>query len=714
MKKYLLLLVMLALAVLFCACVGGEPSADTTDEAETAAPTAVPTEPETDPVTEAPTAAPTEESTEKPTEAPTEAPATEAPTEDVTEAPTEVPETEAPTEPPETEPEEMTMEPKTTISVIAEGKTEYTIVAPAALQEANANDLAYLTRVMDTKFGTHPAVAEDASGKVITLDYTEGESLQWSLTVDEATGNIELRAGGAVAMSRAIQTFITQHLARSEGNLLVDVAGDYTYSYAEDKIDNSSLLSYEGGDKTVLAPSDEKGDLMTPAWLDTGVMVELRIDTASIGGMFKESYDLIDFYAEAGVNVLWLSPVYERGAGGNGYGNVGLHRIEPGLTGTTDQEEGWNELKKFVDYAHSKGVYILLDIISWGTMYASPLFEEHPDWYNGEAWGNAAFNWRNAEFKEWFISNAVANIEKTGADGYRCDCEPFTAGYNVYIEIRERLNEKGIYPVIMSEEGGERRTAFDCEQDGVLKYAAMTRGQLYQNPVNFFVDGYLDIVTASSKGDGLGGSVQQNNRRIKGTYRYYTNCITNHDYQERNVNGNRLKIGYAAIYAPYIPLWYMGDEFGVTMAKRAVLYDVAVDYGAVGTNDSQTLFFEDVKQMIAIRRGYPEIFEEWPLSHRDANIEEVKVEGLTGLRNYVRFAGNKAILVVANNEEGNDGICKVAIPFDKCFESEYYNYKVTDLLTGQVIAVGRADTVNNFSAIVPYEYCGVYMVEGIE
>ena len=504
-----------------------------------------------------------------------------------------------------------------------------------------------------------------------------------------------------------------QHIARSEGNLLVDVAGDYAYSYAEDKRDNSSLLSYEGGDKTVVTPSDEKGELTSPAWLDTAVMVELRIDTASIGGTFKDSYDLIDFYAETGVNVLWLAPVYERGAGGNGYGNIGLHRIEPWLTGTQDQEAGWNELKKFVDYAHSKGVYILLDIITWGTMYASPLIAEHPDWYNGEAWGNAAFNWRNEEFKEWFISNAVANIEKTGADGYRCDCEPFTAGYKVYEEIRKRLNDKGIYPLIMSEEGGFRQSAFDCEQDGVLAYSAMTRGQLYQNPVNFFVDGYLDIVTASTKGDGLGGSSQQANRRTKGTFRYYTNCITNHDYQARNVNGNRLKMGYAAIYAPYIPLWYMGDEFGVTMANKAVLYDISVNYGAVGTKDDQTLFHEDVKQMIAIRRENPDLFAQWPLSHRDTNIAEVKAEGLSVLQNYCRFSGGKMVIVLGNNEPENDGLCKVAIPFDK-LDKAYSNYKVTDMLTGQVIAVGRADTVNNFSAIVPYEYCGVYMVEGIE
>ena len=637
---------------------------------------------------------------------------TEAPTEPTTETPTEGA-TEAPTEPPVTEPEEMTMEPKTTLSVITDGKTEYTVVAPAAVQEGNADDLAYMTRVMDAKFGAHPTVAEAASGKVISLAYTEGESLDWSLTVDENSGNIEIKAGGAVALSRAVQTFITQHCARSEGNLLVDVAGDYAYSYAEDKIDNSSLLSYEGGDKTVLAPSDDKEKLMTPAWLDTAVMVELRIDTASIGGAFKDSYDLIDFYAEAGVNVLWLSPVYERGAGGNGYGNIGLHRIEPWLTGTQDQEAGWNELKKFVDYAHSKGVYILLDIITWGTMYASPLINEHPDWYNGEAWGNAAFNWGNAEFKEWFIENAVANLEKTGADGYRCDCEPFTAGYAVYEAIRTRCNEKGLYPLIMSEEGGHRQATFDCEQDGVLKYSDMTRGQLYQNPVNFFVDGYLDIVDATQTGRGLGGPTFANNRRLMGTFRYYTNCITNHDYQARNVNGNRLKIGYAAIYAPYIPLWYMGDEFGVTMPYKAVLYDIAVDYGAVGTKDDQTLFFEDVKQMISIRRSNPDLFAQWPLNHRDSNIEEVKAEGLSVLQNYCRYAGGRMVIVLGNNEPENDGICKVTIPFDK-LDKTYNNYKVTDMLTGQIVAVGHAETVDHFSAIVPYQYCGVYMVEGIE
>jgi 1,4-alpha-glucan branching enzyme len=263
----------------------------------------------------------------------------------------------------------------------------------------------------------------------------------------------------------------------------------------------------------------------------------------------------------------------------------------------------------------------------------------------------------------------------------------------------------------MSEEGGWRKNAFDCEQDGVLAYFSMTRGELYQNPVNFFVDGYLKIVTNTKNGRGLGGSSQQT-KRYAGAQRYYTNCITNHDYQSRNVCGNRLKIGYAALYAPYIPLWYMGDEFGAE-ATNVVLYDRAVDFGLIDSDPEKGIFYEDVKQMLAIRRTYQDMFEYWPLCHRDTNICEVTVDGLDSLENYARYAGNRMILIVANNQEDASGVCTVHIPFAEGFTETYDNYRVTDLLTGQVIAVGRADTVDGFSAVVPYQYCGVFLVEGL-
>lgn len=680
MRLFLPVLFLLLLCSLM-ACTGGTGDAETlppTDRADSGSSTEPTGEPETSAsdITEPPAA----ESTDQPV-----------------------------TDSPATEPEEITMPPKTTLSIITNQQTDYTASWDDAVNQGNLDDLTWLWQVMDQKYGTHPARGESGKQLIFTM---AGEARDYSLAVDEDSGCITVTAGCAASMQKAIQYFATQFCGGSDGDFCVDVAADYRYVYEQQRIDNSALLSYQGGDKTTLAPSDEKGLLMTPTWLDTAVMVEVRIDTASIGGSFQESYDLIDHYAAAGVNVLWLAPIYQRGPGGNGYGNQGPHTVEPALTGTDDMEAGWQVVRDFVEYAHSKGVYILLDIISWGTMKSSALLTEHPDWFSGEAWGNAAFNWRNPEFVAWFVDQAVQNILVTGADGYRCDCEPFTAGYDVFTQIREKLNAQGVYPVIMSEEGGERRQAFDCEQDGVLDYGSMSRGQLYQNPVNFFVDGRLKMVTTTvQRGIGLGGPQLQSRKRA-GTFRYYTNCITNHDYQRRDVCGNRLKIGYAAIYAPYIPLWYMGDEFGAE-ATQVVLYDRAVDFGLIDSDPQKSLFFEDVKQMLTIRHTYPDLFAYWPLNHRDTNLCEVTVEGLDSLENYARFAGDRMILVVANNQEDATGVCRVHIPFEKGFTNSYNNYRVTDLLTGRIITVGRAETVDGFSAVVPYQYCGVYLVEGI-
>ena len=62
--------------------------------------------------------------------------------------------------------------------------------------------------------------------------------------------------------------------------------------------------------------------------------------------------------------------------------------------------------------------------------------------------------------------------------------------------------------------------------------------------------------------------------------------------------------------------------------------------------------------------------------------------------------------------DANQSLIATRLPFDK-LEGEYKNYKVTDLLTGRVIAMGYAEGVDNFSTVVPYTYCGVYLVEGI-
>ena len=482
-----------------------------------------------------------------------------------------------------------------------------------------------------------------------------------------------------------------------------------TASADDTQDDNSYLLKYEG-DNSPLVKSYCDGMIETPQWADSLIIVEIRPDTASIGGTLTECYDLIDFYAELGVNGIWLAPIYERTEIGNGYSNCGPHTLEPAIVGTEDVQEGWQVVREFVDYAHSKGIYIFLDVITWGVVRGAPLIEEHPDWFSGEAWGNIAFDWTNSELYDWFVRTLVNNILVTNADGYRCDCEPYYSGYSMYGEVRDRLTEKGKNIVIFSEDYSTRSGTYDFEQDGVMAFDTYSRETLYKNPVNLFSDGYLNIVDTVKNGTNEGYPQWQGTRNA-GTAKYYTNCITNHDYHSRVVCGSRINIGYSAIFAPYIPIWYMGDEFNASNVN-GVLYDFPVDFSEIN-NPENGEFLKDVKKMINIRRTYSDIFEYWPTNHKYSNICKVESEGFGTLESYARYSGNKAVIIVANNTE-NIANGKISIPFSDCGIDFYKTYKVTELMSGEVITEGTKKQVAEFTAEINPEYVGVYLVEGQE
>lgn len=532
----------------------------------------------------------------------------------------------------------------------------------------------------------------------------------YEVTFDESTGNVTVTGGSEAALKRGWDAFLrTVTEGDGTGKYAVTSGVNCAYCYETDKLDNSGLLTYRDSGSTTLLPSYSDGILKTPDWVDSLVMVELRPDTASIGGTLPESCDLLDYYASLGVNGIWLAPVYRRGENGNGYGNLGPHTVDPAFSGKETDAEGWQVVANFVKYAHSKGIYVFLDVITWGVMRNAPLIEEHPDWFNGEAWGNIAFDWSNEELYRWYVDTLVNNIRVTDADGFRCDCEPHHSGYDMYGEVKKTLAAEGKYIIIISEDGSTRSGVYDFEQDGVLDYSTWSREKLYQHPTNFFGDGILNIVESVQKGVGLGYEPWQKNTTRRGTGKYYTNCITNHDYQARNVCGSRVKIGYSAILAPFIPIWYMGDEFNAR-CPAGVQYDMRVNYEDAEIPEN-AFFTEDVKQMLRIRRTYTDLFAYWPANHRHSNICEVQVTGLEGLPAYARFGGNRAALVVAGcSETAVTG--QVTVPLKACGLQYYEKFTVTNLMTGQVIKTGTADEIRQFTAYVPYEQVGVYLVEG--
>ena len=125
-------------------------------------------------------------------------------------------------------------------------------------------------------------------------------------------------------------------------------------------------------------------------------------------------------------------------------------------------------------------------------------------------------------------------------------------------------------------------------------------------------------------------------------------------------------------------------------------------------------FYESVKEIIRIRRTYPEIFNYFPQNHRESNICEVEVVGLETLTGYARYMDGKGILVLPNNNvHDTTSPFTIRIPYEDMGIPESAVYKVTDLRTGKEIARGDRISLYDFQATVAYNDLGVYMVEAV-
>ena len=168
-------------------------------------------------------------------------------------------------------------------------------------------------------------------------------------------------------------------------------------------VDNSKLIPR-------FLPDDQvKMEGWHPDWVKGLIMAQMRVESATDEGTFEAAVRVLDHYQEMGVNAMWLTPIQDKGTTGNGYSNMGLHTVNPALTGKNSYEESWKVVKWFVDEAHKRNIRIYLDLIVWGTVKESPLVTEHPDWYAGflEVWGGYKFNWYSESFKKWFFDWAV-------------------------------------------------------------------------------------------------------------------------------------------------------------------------------------------------------------------------------------------------------------------------------------------------------------------
>ena len=468
-------------------------------------------------------------------------------------------------------------------------------------------------------------------------------------------------------------------------------------------IDNSDLIPAILPDSEVRLEAVPGRSPASPDWVKSLIIVEVNVETASPTGNFSGMEKVLDHLAETGVNGIWLTPINE----GVQYGNNGIHTLNRALTNRDKAEERWAVVKQFVDAAHRRNIRVFVDVVSWGVTKTAPLYKEKPEWFSGPAhpaWQGWGWNWKNPELNEWFASRLVDFILLTGADGFRADCAPFSAGYGPYRTARERLLSFGRKIILFGENGSTREKTFDFDQNAFMlphKKPRM-RGDVFMEK---------NIVDMIKNGEELGwfdgrGAFSENG----GNERFYALTLSSHDSAHSDKRGytaagNPITFGYGMIFAPFIPIWYIGEEWNNPYSRQIPSYWLWANRIDWRKREENRDFYELVKRMIRIRRQYPEIFEEFPASHRNANILKVQTNHPELLQAYARYRNRSAIFVVPNNGTETAKF-RITIPYRETGIGDT-DVTVTDLLNEKQLDSGRPEAIE---AEIPAGMLGVYLV----
>ncbi len=446
---------------------------------------------------------------------------------------------------------------------------------------------------------------------------------------------------------------------------------------------------------------DEYG---APSWLKDLVIVSAAVNKKSTDGTLMGMLPIIDHYAETGINGLWLSPLGKHD--NNPYLNYGWHTIDSDYTGTEDFDESLEVLAYFVDECHKRNIYVFLDFTSWGLSPKTDLLQTHPEFFTGQVDGQGiVIDWSNPDLIEFYVSTVVKICSTANIDGVRYDVEPRYSGYIPAQMIKERLYNMGRKMAFFSELGNDRVGSYDFEQWGVNPQGFSTTF-----PFRGFIEKY-NIVDSIKTGSILGTDTDVATGE-GGRNHYYTIQLTCHDSYNFAVRGNRVMMGYSALFTPFIPLWSIGEEFNNPFTVPG--YTLFTNPTDLSYKDVNRDFYEDVKKMFRIRWQYRDIFANNTESTiKDANICKVIVDGAEEVQPYARYADNRAIVVVPNMNTDKSTKFTVYTPFTDTNLQGYKSYKITDLLSDKVIAEGSAEKIAKFSVNIPYENQGIYLIEGV-
>jgi maltooligosyltrehalose trehalohydrolase len=286
------------------------------------------------------------------------------------------------------------------------------------------------------------------------------------------------------------------------------------------------------------------------------VLYELHVGAFTPEGTFDAVIPRLAGLAELGITAIELMPVAtfpgERGWGYDGVLTFAPHRAYGGPHG----------LARLVDAAHATGLAVILDVVYNHVGPGSELLSGFGPYFTHRHhtfWGDA-IDYSHRGVREWAIQNAEQWVCDYRIDGLRLDATHAIfdeSNPHIMVELAERVRAAHPGALVISEiEVGDRRPieewGHDAQWADELHHAlhVLLTGERegYYKPYGKVAD--------------LAHAYKDDTRLVV--------CAQNHDQVGNRGHGDRLppktrRIAAACVlFAPQVPLLFMGEEYGET------------------------------------------------------------------------------------------------------------------------------------------------------
>ena len=381
------------------------------------------------------------------------------------------------------------------------------------------------------------------------------------------------------------------------------------------------------------------------------VIYQMNVGAFTAEGTFQAAAKQLGRLDTLGVDIIWLMPIYPRGATMNSpYAAMDYKAVNPRY-GTVD------DVKAFVARAHQLGIKVWLDWVPNHVAQENPWVQTHPDYFTRDdkgnmihphGWGDVLeLNYQNPELVKEVNSALKFWIETCDIDGYRCDYVssptiPVAYWQDIIAQLKTLVPGKKIEMMSETDITDRHNQRIDsCGFD--YDYAWSFQGSMARLCRRGFNADTLKSICQRF----LDKSAKVKNRRMV--------YLTNHD-QNYNDGGNTLhkfygenRYGLTVLEFTFygMPLIYNGQEIGDPDTLN-YFTDAKVKWQRVDRKMLNT-----VRTLIALHHQQPALAESAPVEFLGTSCSDVLAWRRDNVVVVVNFADYDTEVTIDGIEAGN-------------------------------------------------------------